>query len=53
MLYEALGIPVAAVLTDNARDFYGRPDRHPLLLVIEEHRHPQVPSSRTNGFWSR
>ena len=55
--YEALGVPVGAVLTDNGREFCGKPDSHPyeLLLAVEgiEHRTTQVRSPRTNGFVER
>jgi transposase InsO family protein len=52
-----LGIPVKAVLTDNGREFCGKPESHPyeLLLAIEdiEHRNTKVRSPRTNGFVER
>jgi transposase InsO family protein len=55
--YEALGVPVGAVLTDNGREFCGRPDSHAyeLLLEIEgiEHRTTRVRSPKTNGFVER
>ena len=55
--YEALGVPVQAVLTDNGREFSGRPEKHPyqLLLAIHdiEHRTTKVRSPRTNGFVER
>ncbi len=55
--YEALGIQVGAVLTDNGREFCGRPEKHPyeLLLALEdiEHRTTKVRSPRTNGFVER
>jgi hypothetical protein len=55
--YEALGAPVGAVLTDNGREFCGRPEKHPyeLLLALEdiEHRTTKVRSPRTNGFVER
>jgi transposase InsO family protein len=55
--YQALGISVGAVLTDNGREFCGRPDSHPyeLLLAMEgiEHRTTRVRSPRTNGFVER
>ncbi len=44
--YEALGVPVQAVLTDNGRNFCGRADHHPyeLMLALHEvdHRRTQV-----------
>lgn len=55
--YEALGVPVQAVLTDNGREFCGRSESHPyeLLLALEgvEHRTTRVRSPRTNGFVER
>ena len=55
--YEALGVPVQAVLTDNGREFCGRPKRHPyeLLLALHdiEHRRTKIRSPRTNGFVER
>jgi transposase InsO family protein len=55
--YEALGVPVGAVLTDNGREFCGKPESHPyeLLTAIEgiEHRTTKVRSPRTNGFVER
>jgi transposase InsO family protein len=55
--YEALGVPVGAVLTDNGREFCGLPDQHPyeLLLAMEniEHRTTRIRSPRTNGFVER
>jgi transposase InsO family protein len=55
--YEALGVPVGAVLTDNGREFCGRADRHPyeLLLALDEieHRTTKVRSPRTNGYVER
>jgi transposase InsO family protein len=45
------------VLTDNGREFCGRPEQHPyeLLLAVEgiEHRTTKVRSPRTNGFVER
>ena len=55
--YAALGVQVGAVLTDNGREFCGRPETHPyeLLLTMEdiEHRTTRVRSPRTNGFVER
>ncbi len=55
--YDALGMPVQAILTDNGREFCGRPDTHPyeLLLATEDiaHRDTKVRSPRTNGFVER
>lgn len=55
--YDALAVPVKAILTDNGREFCGKPETHPyeLLLGIEdiEHRNTKVRSPRTNGFVER
>jgi transposase InsO family protein len=55
--YETLGITVGAVLTDNGREFCGKPESHPyeLLLAVEgiKHRTTKVRSPRTNGFVER
>ena len=48
--YEALGVTVGAILSDNGREFCGLPERHPyeLLLAVEgiEHRTTKVRSPR-------
>jgi transposase InsO family protein len=55
--YEALGVSIGAILTDNGREYCGRPDGHPyeLLLGVEgiEHRTTKVRSPRTTGFVER
>lgn len=55
--YEVLGIPVAAILTDNGREFCGVQERHPYELFCQmesiEHRTTKVRSPRTNGFVER
>ena len=55
--YEALGVTVQALLTDNGREFCGRKDSHlfELLLQLEEieHRTTRVRTPRTNGFVER
>jgi transposase InsO family protein len=55
--YEALGVPIGAVLTDNGREFCGKNETHPyeLLLAMEgiDHRTTRVRSPRTNGFVER
>jgi len=56
-IYDALGVPVKAILTDNGRKFFGRPESHPheQLVAMEdvEHRTIKVRSPRTNGFVER
>ena len=55
--YEALGVEVKAILTDNGREFCGRPESHlyELMLALHdvEHRTTKVRSPRTNGFVER
>jgi transposase InsO family protein len=55
--YEALGLAIGAILTDNGREYCGRPDQHPfeLLLAMDgiQHRTTQIRSPRTNGFVER
>jgi transposase InsO family protein len=55
--YEDLGVSVGAILTDNGREFCGRPEHHPyeLLAAMEgiEHRNTKIRSPRTNGFVER
>ena len=55
--YEALGVEVKALLTDNGREFCGRPEGHPYELMLAlhdiEHRTTKVRSPRTNGFVER
>jgi transposase InsO family protein len=55
--YEALGVAIGAILTDNGREYCGRPDQHPfeLLLAMDDiqHRTTQIRSPRTNGFVER
>jgi transposase InsO family protein len=55
--YDALGVKVQAVLTDNGREYCGRPDNHPYELFLQlediEHRTTKVRSPRTNGFVER
>ena len=55
--YEALGVEVDAILTDNGREFCGKPQSHPyeLLLALEgiDHRTTRIRSPQTNGFVER
>jgi transposase InsO family protein len=55
--YEALGVEVSAILTDNGREFCGIKEKHPyeLLVAMEgiEHRTTKIRSPRTNGFVER
>jgi transposase InsO family protein len=55
--YEEHGVEVQHVLTDNGREFCGRPLGHPfeLFLAINQigHRRTDVASPETNGFCER
>jgi transposase InsO family protein len=55
--YEAIGVTVEAILTDNGREFCGIKEKHPyeLLVAMEgiEHRTTKIRSPRTNGFVER
>jgi transposase InsO family protein len=55
--YEEHGVNVAHLLTDNGREYCGRPCHHPfeLFLAINqvEHRRTEVGSPETNGFCER
>lgn len=54
--YQARGIPVAAVLTDNGREFCGTPT-HPFELYLAlndlQHKRTKVRHPQTNGFVER
>ena len=56
-IYDALGVPVKAILTDNGREFCCRSESHPyeLLVAMEdfERRTTKMRSPRTNGFVER
>lgn len=55
--YEAHGLKVEHVLTDNGREYCGRPMIHPYQIFLElnevEHRRTKVARPRTNGFVER
>jgi transposase len=55
--YEEHGVELLNMLTDNGREYCGRPLHHPfeLFLAISqiEHRRTQVGSPETNGFCER
>jgi transposase InsO family protein len=55
--YDELGVPVGSILTDNGREFCGKPEANPyeLLLALHDikHRTTKVRSPRTNGFVER
>ena len=51
--FEAHGTPVKTVLSDNGREFCGRPDKHPYELFLQlegiEHRKTRVKRPQSNG----
>ena len=55
--FEAQAIPIKTVLSDNGREFCGRPDRHPyeLFLQLEDiaHKTTQVRRPQSNGIVER
>jgi transposase InsO family protein len=55
--YEKFDLPVKAVLTDNGREFCGRPDQHPYELFLQlediEHRTTRVKRPQSNGIVER
>jgi transposase InsO family protein len=55
--YEEQGVEVQHLLTDNGREFCGRPLGHPFELFLAlnqiEHRRTDVASPQTNGFCER
>lgn len=55
--YEAQGLPVEYLLTDNGREYCGRAMIHPYQIFLElleiQHRRTQVARPRTNGFVER
>jgi transposase InsO family protein len=56
-VYEAAGVALERILTDNGREYCGRPLAHPyeLYLAVQqiEHRNTKVHSPQTNGFCER
>ena len=55
--FDEKKIKVKAVLTDNGREYCGRPDRHPFELFLQleeiEHRRTKVRRPQSNGFVER
>ena len=55
--FEAHGARVDTVLSDNGREFCGRPDRHPYELFLQlegiEHRTTKVRRPQSNGYVER
>jgi transposase InsO family protein len=55
--YESHGLEVEHILTDNGREYCGRPMMHPYQIFLElndiRHRRTKVATPRTNGFVER
>jgi transposase InsO family protein len=55
--FESHGAKITTVLSDNGREFCGRPDRHPYELFLQlediEHRTTKVRRPQSNGFVER
>ncbi len=55
--YEEHGLKVEHILTDNGREYCGRPMIHPYQIFLElndiEHRRTKVANPRSNGFVER
>jgi len=55
--FEAHSTAITTVLSDNGREFCGRPDRHPYELFLQlegiEHRTTKVRRPQSNGFVER
>lgn len=55
--FEKHGASIIAVLSDNGREYCGRPDRHPYELFLQlegiEHRTTKVRRHQSNGFVER
>lgn len=55
--YEKHGVQIETILSDNGREYCGRPDRHPYELFLQleniEHRKTKVRRPQSNGFVER
>ena len=55
--FESHGAKIHTILSDNGREFCGRPDQHPYELFLQlegiEHRTTQVRRPQSNGFIER
>jgi transposase InsO family protein len=55
--FEAHGVAIKTVLSDNGRELCGRPDRHPYELFLQlegiEHRKTRVKRPQSNGIVER
>lgn len=54
---EELGVRVNTILSDNGREYCGRPDRHPYEIFLQlegiEHRKTKIARPQSNGFVER
>lgn len=54
---EELGIQINTILSDNGREYCGRPDRHPYEIFLQlegiEHRTTKIRRPQSNGFVER
>ena len=55
--FEQHGVQIATILSDNGREYCGRPDRHPYELFLQlegiEHRKTKIRRPQSNGFVER
>lgn len=55
--FEERNVPIKAILSDNGREFCGRPDKHPYELFLQlediQHKTTQVRRPQSNGFLER
>ncbi len=55
--FESQGVAIQTILSDNGREFCGRPDHHPYELFLQlegiEHRTTKVRRPQSNGFIER
>ena len=55
--FESHGVKIETILSDNGREYCGRPDRHPFELFLQleeiEHRTTRVRRPQSNGFVER
>lgn len=55
--FEDNGVAIETILTDNGREYCGRPDRHPFELFLQleeiEHRTTKVRRPQSNGYVER
>lgn len=57
LTFEAHGVRIETLLSDNGREFCGKPDQHPFELFLQlegiEHRTTRVRRPQSNGFVER